>query len=145
MALDHPTQKMSKSSPNPKSRIQLTDSTDEITRKIRTALTDSIEGVSYDPIARPGVSNLLELLHHVEGSSPSPAELARDFEGLSLKALKGRVATAVDQVLAPIRERYIEILSDGGRAVDEAAEDGARKATASAEATMLRVRETIGL
>ncbi|GAM88432.1 hypothetical protein ANO11243_064650 [Dothideomycetidae sp. 11243] len=146
MALDRPTLKMSKSHPNPKSRIQLTDSRDDIHKKIKVALTDSVEGVTYDPDTRPGVSNLLELLYHLSPSEvSSPAALVKDFEGMSLKALKTRVAEKVDETVAPIRDRYERIMSDGGRAVDDAAAMGAEKATASAEATMRLVREAVGL
>ncbi|KAF2151925.1 tryptophan-tRNA ligase [Myriangium duriaei CBS 260.36] len=146
MALDRPAQKMSKSHPNPKSRIQLTDTRDDITRKIRVALTDSIEGVSYDPMTRPGVSNLVDIVYHLDPTgAASPEELAKEFEGLSLKTFKGRVAEVVDGALAPIRERYGEILADGGKKVDQAAAQGAEKATQSADATMKLVREAIGL
>jgi tryptophanyl-tRNA synthetase len=86
---------MSKSAPNPKSRILITDSSSTITKKLRVALTDSIEGVTYDPSNRPGVSNLIEIAFNLDGSNHgavSPAEYAKEFEGLSLKALKDKVA-----------------------------------------------------
>lgn len=53
---------MSKSAANPNSRILLSDSTDEIALKIRKAVTDSDTHITYDPIKRPGVSNLLRIL-----------------------------------------------------------------------------------
>ena len=46
--MTEPTKKMSKSDPKPKSRIMITDSKEQIHAKLKTALTDSIEGVSYD-------------------------------------------------------------------------------------------------
>ncbi|GAB7347897.1 hypothetical protein MBLNU459_g5420t1 [Dothideomycetes sp. NU459] len=146
MALDRPTQKMSKSHPNPKSRILLTDSRDEISKKLRVALTDSIEGVSYDTKTRPGVSNLVEIAYNLQGSheAASPAEYARDFDGLSLKGLKERVVDIVDDHLKPIRERFEHIMSGSGSELARATELGAQKANASAAATMKLVREAVG-
>jgi tryptophanyl-tRNA synthetase len=54
---------MSKSAANPNSRILLSDSKDEIEIKIRKAVTDSETDISYDPVLRPGISNLLCILH----------------------------------------------------------------------------------
>ena len=146
MALDRPTQKMSKSHPNPKSRILLTDSREEIRKKLRVALTDSIEGVSYDPVNRPGVSNLVEIAFNLQGheSATSPADYATDFEGLSLKALKERVTDITDAHLAPIRERFASIMRGNGKELNDAAETGAQKANASAAATMDIVRHAVG-
>lgn len=54
---------MSKSAVNPKSRILLSDTRDEIALKIRKAVTDSDTRITYDPVGRPGISNLLRILH----------------------------------------------------------------------------------
>ncbi|KAJ9623639.1 Tryptophan--tRNA ligase, mitochondrial [Taxawa tesnikishii (nom. ined.)] len=146
MALDRPTLKMSKSHPNPKSRIILTDSREVLGKKLRSALTDSIEGVSYDPAARPGVSNLLDIAYHLDASGAgSPQDLARDWQDLSMRALKEKVTEAVDAHLAPIRERYLQIMSGGTRELEEAAELGAQKASLSAAVTMKSVRNAMGL
>ena len=53
---------MSKSNPDVRSRILLTDSYSQIRSKLRGAVTDSITGISYDPVNRPGISNLLTIL-----------------------------------------------------------------------------------
>ncbi|KAG9668191.1 tryptophanyl-tRNA synthetase, partial [Aureobasidium melanogenum] len=147
MALDRPTQKMSKSAPNPKSRILITDSSSTISKKLRVALTDSIEGVTYDPSARPGVSNLIEIAFNLDSSNhgaTSPADYAKEFEGLSLKALKEKVAEVVDGHLAPIRARFEEIVGGDGKIIEEAAQTGAEKARKSAELTMQAVKHAIG-
>ncbi|KAG9531584.1 tryptophanyl-tRNA synthetase, partial [Aureobasidium melanogenum] len=147
MALDRPTQKMSKSAPNPKSRILITDSSSAISKKLRVALTDSIEGVTYDPSARPGVSNLIEIAFNLDSSNhgaASPADYAKEFEGLSLKALKEKVAEVVDGHLAPIRARFEEIVGGDGKVIEEAAQTGAEKARKSAEVTMQAVKHAVG-
>ncbi|KEQ96931.1 hypothetical protein AUEXF2481DRAFT_38334 [Aureobasidium subglaciale EXF-2481] len=147
MALDKPTNKMSKSALNPKSRILITDSSSTISKKLRVALTDSIEGVTYDPSSRPGVSNLIEIAFNLDGSNhgaASPAEYAKDFEGLSLKALKNKVAEVVDDHLMPIRSKFEEIIGGDGKILQEAAQIGAEKARKSAESTMQLVRHAVG-
>lgn len=147
MALDRPTHKMSKSAPNPKSRILLTDSSSAISKKLRVALTDSTEGVTYDPSARPGVSNLIEIAFNLDSSNhgaADPAEYAKEFEGLSLKALKDKVAEVVDGHLAPIRARFDEIVGGDEKILEEAAQIGAEKARKSAESTMKEVRHAVG-
>ncbi|KAI5208716.1 putative tryptophanyl-tRNA synthetase [Aureobasidium subglaciale] len=147
MALDKPTNKMSKSAPNPKSRILITDSSSTISKKLRVALTDSIEGVTYDPSSRPGVSNLIEIAFNLDSSNhgaASPAEYAKEFEGLSLKALKDKVAEIVDDHLMPIRSRFEEIIRGDGKILQEAAQIGAEKARKSAESTMQLVRHAVG-
>lgn len=147
MSLDRPTLKMSKSHPNPKSRILLTDSREEIRKKLRVALTDSIEGVSYDPAARPGVSNLIEIAYNLqrhESAAITLEEYAGDFRGMSLKALKDRVADVVDEHVEPIRDRFSSIIKGDGKELNDAAEIGAQKANASATATLKLVRQAVG-
>ena len=55
---------MSKSNPDVRSRILLTDSYSQIRSKLRGAVTDSITGISYNPVPvnRPGISNPLTIL-----------------------------------------------------------------------------------
>lgn len=150
MSLADPTKKMSKSDANAASRVLITDSAGEIKKKIMRAVTDSQSGfVSYDPAARPGVSNLLEILAVLEetGRGRTPGEVAGDFAGSQhpLKALKERTAGAVAAELRDVRERYLELLgSNDGRELDEIEAVGAERARASAEATMKLVKEAVG-
>jgi tryptophanyl-tRNA synthetase len=146
MSLVDPTAKMSKSAPNPKSRILLTDGEDDIRNKVKAAVTDSIDGITYDPEARPGVSNLIDLLYHTgaEDGYESQEALARDLEGVSLRALKEKVAESIDMQLQPIRERYAEIIHDRA-AMEEAATEGAEKANKSALKTLQKVKRAVGL
>ncbi|KAH7051285.1 tryptophanyl-tRNA synthetase [Macrophomina phaseolina] len=147
MSLTNPARKMSKSDENPKSRILITDGKEAIWKKLKGAVTDSIQGVSYDPELRPGVSNLLELIYHTragqDAGPESVEDVARDCAGLSMRALKERAADSVDEKLAPIRERYEELMADTNT-VEDVAEEGAIKATESAERTMRVVKEAIG-
>lgn len=83
--LRDPTQKMSKSAVNPNSRIILSDSADEVSQKIRKAVTDSDHDISYDPVARLGISNLLRLLYEcrlLASSRLLPSPLFSETTGL---------------------------------------------------------------
>ncbi|KAL4861119.1 hypothetical protein BDV12DRAFT_180722 [Aspergillus spectabilis] len=142
MSLKEPTLKMSKSHVDDRSRIVLTDSPEDVWRKIKVALTDSETGITYDPIRRPGVSNLIEILSHLEGKSCS--EIALSYESASPRALKEHLSKRICEVLSPIREQYYSLMEDG-RSLDDIAEQGARDARANAEITMKKVREAMGL
>ncbi|EME81677.1 uncharacterized protein MYCFIDRAFT_211434 [Pseudocercospora fijiensis CIRAD86] len=146
MSLAKATSKMSKSDQNSKSRILLTDSGETIRAKVKSAVTDSVEGISYDPENRPGVANLIDIMFYSMGSEAggSPQDLAREMEGMHLKVLKERTADAVDKLVAPVRERYAVIIEDE-KLLEEVAQNGAEKARASALQTMEKVRRAIGL
>ncbi len=70
MDLQHPERKMSKSVESPLGTVGLLDSADEITRKVKKAVTDTDGEVRYDRVAKPGVANLLELLAAATGRTP---------------------------------------------------------------------------
>jgi tryptophanyl-tRNA synthetase len=124
----------------------INDTPETIMKKIMTAVTDSTNAVSYDPINRRGVSNLIELLSHFDKQGRSPAELGEIHAGLGLKAFKILVAEAIAEKLTPIRERY-EILMrrDNGSYLDDVARVGAQRASESSRETMHVVREAMGL
>ena len=146
MSLTEPTKKMSKSDPKPKSRILITDSREDIHGKLKTALTDSIEGVSYDRETRPGVSNLVDLMYHFDESlAASPEDMANELRDLSMRALKEKVADTVDSGISDIRECYQELMSGDQKELIGHAEEGAQRAEKIAETTMERVRNAMGI
>lgn len=144
MSLTDPTKKMSKSDPNPKSRILITDSEETIRQKFRTALTDSQDGISYDPERRPGVSNLLDIFKHVQDDAMSSHDLATNFKDSSLRALKEMVADAVVKGLREVRERFFELRSHPENLNHDMSLDHDR-ASSVAEQTLLEVKEAMGL
>lgn len=144
MSLTKPQQKMSKSDPSPKSRILITDSPDEIRKKIRGATTDSLPGVSYDPQTRPGVANLIEILSGFDLERRSPQVLAKQMEGYKITDLKEAVTKVVCDELAEVRERYQLYVSQNDQ-LREYAAVGNQKATESAKRTMELVNEAVGL
>ena len=146
MSLTEPARKMSKSHESPRSRILLNDSRQEIASKFRTALTDSLEGISYEPRRRPGVSNLVDIISHLDVGGRSCQEVAEDFKDSTLRVLKERAATVVDAHFRPIRDKYEQLLGEGhGKSLDEIAAHGAERASTTARKTMEDVRSAIGI
>jgi len=143
MSLKEPTSKMSKSHSDERSRIILTDSPSTIQKKVKVALTDSEPTITYDPVRRPGVSNLIEILSHFEGVSCE--SIASEYHTASLRVLKEHVASRIAHHLQEIRERYISIMEDQSGYLDSVAREGAEAAQANASVTMRRVREAMGL
>jgi tryptophanyl-tRNA synthetase len=140
MSLQDPTAKMSKSDPNQKATIFLTDSTDEIIKKVKSAVTDTGTEVAFDWKDKPGISNLLEMFAHFTGRSIP--DLVEEYRGGGYGTFKLAVAEAVANGIEPIREAY-EGMSD-----DEAAKvmaKSAARAAVSADETIAVVKEAVGL
>ncbi|KAJ6782898.1 hypothetical protein PWT90_04887 [Aphanocladium album] len=144
MSLTEPTSKMSKSHPQERSRILLTDNAETIHAKISSALTDSIPGISYDVETRPGISNLLDIFSIFNQEGKSAIQLATDFSGASPRDLKAAVSEAVIQGMDGIAQRYDRLLEDPSY-LDQVAAEGGKKARQSADETMHLVREAMGM
>ncbi|KAH8889539.1 tryptophanyl-tRNA synthetase [Thozetella sp. PMI_491] len=144
MSLQDPLQKMSKSDPNPRATIMLTDTPEQINTKIKVALTDSLGPVSEDLTGRPGVSNLVDLLSYFDVEGRSNQQLSQELAGVSLKELKAQVSAAVATGMSGIRERYLEFLAKD-KYLDEALDHGTARAKESAEETMRIVRSAVEL
>jgi tryptophanyl-tRNA synthetase len=140
MSLQDPTDKMSKSDPSPKSRILLTDTTDQIVKKIKSAVTDTGAEVAYDWEAKPGISNLLEMFSFFSGRDVD--DLAAEYATGGYGHFKVAVAEAVADGLKPIREKY-EGLSDAE--VSEVMAESADRARVSADETIAIVEKAVGL
>jgi tryptophanyl-tRNA synthetase len=145
MNLQEPERKMSKSAGSPQGVIGLMESPKEIERKVKRAVTDADDGpdaVRYDPAAKPGVSNLLELLATMSGSSESPAEVAARYSRYG--PLKADLAGAVLAAIEPIQARYRELEADPGY-VAGVLRAGAERAGEVAAKTLDRAYDAVGL
>lgn len=148
MSLKDPTKKMSKSDLSQDSRILLTDSEKDIRMKVRKALTDSLDGdLEYDPQTRPGISNLIDIWYHLQGQNGESIQDAMTWMRTYTKqALKEHVATSIEKSLAPIRERYQELMSESNEQyLNDVVQEGAAKASKSANATLEEVKKAMGL
>lgn len=143
MNLADPTRKMSKTTDLPSGVVGLFDEPADIERKIKRAVTDADTGpgsVRYDREAKPGVSNLLELLATLRGEDPRRVADRYSRYG----DLKADVATAVLDAVEPIQRRYRE-LSAQPDFVYDVLKTGAKQANAVAAATLQRAYDAIGL
>ncbi|WP_342268682.1 tryptophan--tRNA ligase [Spiroplasma endosymbiont of Aspidapion aeneum] len=102
-----PTKKMSKSSGNQKSYIQILDSPSIIRKKISSAITDSENIVKYDPNLKPGVSNLITIYASAKDISIREAENL--LRNKNYKEFKDAVSDSLINILTPIQERYKDI------------------------------------
>lgn len=142
MSLRDPSKKMSKSDLSSYSRIELTDTAETIRKKVRKATTDTIDGISYDRKARPGVSNLLEIASAMTGHSVG--QLEAQYGNYGTGAFKDEVADAVIAKICPIGERIKQFEADRDY-VDKVLANGAAQASELAAATMKDVRKAMGL
>jgi tryptophanyl-tRNA synthetase len=142
MDLQNPTAKMSKSVESPQGTVLVLDPPQVVTKKIKSAVTDSGTDVRHDPAEKPGVSNLLEIYAAVTGRALAEAE--REFAGGGYGALKSTVADAVVEFLRPLQERYGALADDPGE-VDRQLRVGAEKARAIADPVLERARKAAGL
>ncbi|MET0276035.1 MAG: tryptophan--tRNA ligase [Acidimicrobiia bacterium] len=142
MDFQHPTNKMSKSADSPQGTVAILDDPKAITKRIKSAVTDSDNDVRYDRTEKPGVSNLLDVLAAVTDRSTD--QIAAEYSGTGYGALKGAVADAVVELVTPIQARYAELAADPGE-VDRILGDGADRAQAIAAPVLARARTAAGL
>jgi tryptophanyl-tRNA synthetase len=140
MDLQQPANKMSKSLESPQGTILVLDEPKAIERKIKRAVTDTDNEVRFDPEAKPGVSNLLSILGAVTGRAPEA--LADEYSMYG--PLKVDTAEAVVEALAPIQQRYADLVAHPS-ATAALLHAGADKARAVASATLGRVHDALGL
>ena len=140
MGLDDPARKMSKSAGSAHNYIALTDTPDEIRRKIKRAVTDSGAEVRFGP-DKPALSNLLTIFSLFAGE-PVEALVAR-YEGRGYADFKADLGELVVESLAPFQRRMTELSADKGFTLD-VLRDGAERAQAIAERTMAKVRDRMG-
>lgn len=140
MDLQHPTNKMSKSTETDAGIIYLTDSPAEIEKKFKRAVTDSDNTVAYDRENKPGVSNLLDILSVATGTPV--AALVEQYSQYG--KLKTDTGSAVAEMLTPIRARYEELKNDPGE-LSRLLRIGADRAQAVAASTLERAYRAIGL
>lgn len=141
MSLTDGTKKMSKSDPSEQSRIELTDSPEEITRKIKRAKTDPQRGLEFDNPERPECNNLLGLYALLSGKSKeSVAEECRDMGWGQFKPLLAETAVAA---LSPIQARYHELMGDRTY-LSQVLKQGNERASAIANQTLAKVKDALG-
>ena len=140
LSLQEPEKKMSKSDPNAKAFISLTDPDDVIAKKIKSAVTDSEACVRYAE-NKPGVNNLMTLYSCCTGKDFAAIEA--EFAGRGYGDFKAAVAEAVVAELRPLRSEYERILKDKAY-IEACAKQGAERAEAIARRTVRKVMKKVG-
>lgn len=140
MDLQDPTAKMSKSAGSDAGLVYLLDDPAVIVKKFKRAVTDSDSEVRFDREAKPGVSNLLEILAACTGDT-ADALASRYSQYGPLKADTGE---AVVELLRPIQTRYGQLMTDRGE-LQALLRKGATKATAVAATTLERAKHNLGM
>jgi tryptophanyl-tRNA synthetase len=140
MDLQDPIRKMSTSGGNPQGTILLTDPSDVIRRKVRSAVTDSGRDVRRAP-DKPGVTNLIEIMSVATGEPMEGIE--GRFRAQGYGPFKEAVAEAVVAVVDPIRRRYDELRADPGE-LHRMLALGAEKARTAVAPTLERMYERMG-
>ena len=141
MDLQQPTQKMSTTAASEQGTVYVLDDPTAIVKKVRSAVTDSGTEVRRDA-EKPGVSNLIDVLAVIRGTSPEAIE--DEFASGGYGRFKDVVADAVVDFLAPVRERYLELREDEGD-LEGVLAAGAERARAVAAPTLAEVRERMGV
>ena len=140
MSLSDPTKKMSKS--DPKGDIFLKDEPNIIRKKIMSAVTDTGSDIYYDPINKPGISNLLQI--YAALSDITIEEAQAKFKDIhQYGEFKKIVADKVLEELVPFQERYKAFLNN--KTINEVLNAGKEKARYVANKTLTKVKKTVGL
>jgi tryptophanyl-tRNA synthetase len=141
MSLQDGTKKMSKSDESDLSRINLSDSADEIVKKIKKAKTDSVMGITYDK-ARPEIYNLLNIFS--AATRKKPEEIALDYTNSGAGKFKEDLAQAVATMLEPIQNNIKSLRSDLDF-VKKVLNDGKDQAREIAANNIKEIKQIVGL
>ena len=142
MDLQHPTNKMTTTGGSQQGTVYVLDDEAAITKKVKSAVTDSGSEVRRDGEGKEGVANLIEILSVASGTDMDAIE--KEFEGSGYGDFKIAVAEAVVEFLAPVRERYEELRPDEA-ALEDVLGAGAEKAREIASETLAEVRTAMGI
>ncbi|MGZ4437743.1 MAG: tryptophan--tRNA ligase [Nocardioidaceae bacterium] len=143
MDLQDPTTKMGKSHAGGAGIVYLLDPPDVVARKVARAVTDSDTGrdaVRHDPGAKPGVSNLLDIIAACTGSTAQQAAESAPTYGM----LKKQATEAVLSLLDPVRSRFAELAADPAY-VEGVFAAGAERCRAETAPVLAAARSAIGL
>lgn len=141
MSLQDPTQKMSKSDPNPKASISILDTPDVIMKKFKSAVTDSEACIRYAE-GKDGINNLMAIYSCCTGLDYAAIE--NEFSGKGYGDFKVKVAEAVIEELRPVQDNFNKYMKDKAYLMETAAA-GAEKASRIANRTLYKAKKKVGL
>ena len=139
-SLANPEKKMSKSESD-KGTIYLLDDLNISRKKIMSAVTDSDNTIVFDPINKPGISNLLTIMSSL--TQRSVEDIANEYNGQGYGTFKKAVADVVISELETLQNKVNEIKKSG--IIEKVLEDGANKARYLARKKLSKVYRKIGI
>jgi tryptophanyl-tRNA synthetase len=143
MSLRDGTKKMSKSDPSDLSRINMTDTADDIAKKIRKAKTDA-DGLPSDPKGlegRPEAQNLVGIYAALKGEDQ--AHILAQYGGGQFSTFKNALADLAVAKLAPVADDMRRYQADPSH-VETVLADGSARARAIAAPILRDVKKLIG-
>jgi tryptophanyl-tRNA synthetase len=140
MDLQEPSKKMSTTGGTEQGTVKLLDDPATIRKKFRSAVTDSGREVRRGD-DKPGITNLVDIL--AVATERPPAEIEAAYDGVGYGDLKRDVGDAVAEMLAPVRQRYLELRADEGE-LRRLLAHGADRARASSAPTLETMYERMG-
>ncbi len=143
MSLKDGTKKMSKSDPSDLSRINLTDTKDEIINKIKKAKTDtdSFPNNLANLISRPEIENLIGIYSSLLEKKPD--QLLEEFNGKNFSYFKERLSEVAVEKISPI-SREIKKLKDDFSYIDQILKEGSEKASKLSSKKIENLKEKFG-
>ena len=141
MSLIDGTKKMSKSDPNEGSRINLLDSPEIISKKIKRAKSDSYVGLEFNNPERSESRNLLMIYSILSGKEISQCE--NEFSETGWGTFKKLIAEQLIESLTPIQEKYKVLINDPHQ-LNNILLEGKERADDLAQKTLKRVKSTLG-
>ncbi len=140
MDLVDPTKKMSKSSENEKGVIRILDDVNIIRKKIMSATTDNDMEIKFDPVNKPGISNLINIYSALTDENISNIE--EKFKDSNYKEFKEKVADVVINEVTTIQQRYNEIINSDE--LDKILDDGISKVREEAKLKYFDAKKKMG-
>ncbi|MEC9205602.1 MAG: tryptophan--tRNA ligase [Pseudomonadota bacterium] len=144
MSLRDGKKKMSKSDPSGYSRIMMTDTNDEVLKKVMKAKTDSlkmptsIEGAKK----RPEIENLINIFSAC--SETEKENVVEKFASQDISAFKKELANCIIKIVEPIASETKKLLSDK-EYLDKTLRDGAKRAKDITGKSIIEIKEIIGV
>ena len=145
MSLRDGSKKMSKSDESDLSRINLTDSKEQIVQKIKKAKTDSEpinEDIFNEKSKRFEAQNLISI--YADLKSESNEKILSQFEGKNFSEFKKDFTDLLIEYISPISDK-IDLLRKNEDYLLKILKDGQEKASNVADKTMKDVKNIIGL
>ena len=144
MSLKDGTKKMSKSDESEASRINLTDTDEEIVQKIKKAKTDNelIPDTETKLADRPEAKNLINIFSILSGTIIE--KTLKELSGKNFSELKNRLSEVLIKEIVPIGKKIKEFKKDTD-AIKRILKSGSEKANIESQKTIKEVHKIVGL